>query len=430
MATKPLAMELNTLAMKAENHPPANPTPESTSPELVAQRPAIGIETTALLAGASDGLRPRRSAKSKLEYADSKVNLQSLLMRRNLDEATKTEIVKEFGGNDQTLAAIRSGLTWIGKHQAVDGHWGFHNFNEQCKDHPHCDGHGSSRSDTAATALALLPFLGDGNTHQQGIYQEAVARGIAWLVKNQKPDGNLFTDGEGNAFMYSHGIATIALCECYGMTGDVSLRQSAQRAVDFIVAAQDPKSGGWRYKPREAADTSVVGWQVMALKSAQMAELNVPEKSLQEAQRWLFSVAGQQQNLGRFAYQGQQYNPAMTAESLLCLEYLDIEHESEHLMHGTSFLLANLPQKGRETSYYWYYGTQAMFHLQGEPWQQWNAAIHPLLIESQRTDGIMAGTWDAQDQWENAGGRIYATSIRILMLEVYYRHLPIYQIIR
>lgn len=339
-------------------------------------------------------------------------------------------MIKEFGGSDETLTAIKRGLSWLAQHQANDGHWGLHNFHEQCKDHAHCDGRGRSRSDTAGTGLALLPFLGDGNTHQHGPHQAAVANGITWLIKNQKPDGNLFTGGESNALMYSHGIATIAICECFGMTGDGGLRDPAQRAVDFIVNAQDPKTGGWRYRPREAGDTSVVGWQVMALKSAQMAGLNVPDKTLEEARRWLMSVAGEKNRLGQFAYQGNRFNAAMTAEALLCLEYLDDEHDSDHLVHGADFLRMNLPQKNRETSYYWYYATQAMFHLQGEHWQQWNASIHPLLVETQRTELPMTGTWDAKDQWEASGGRIYATSLRLLMLEVYYRHLPIYQAIR
>jgi hypothetical protein len=229
--------------------------------------------------------------------------------------------------------------------------------------------------------------------------------------------------------MYSHAIAAIALCECYGMTGDPSLRRPAQLATDFIVSAQDPKSGGWRYRPRQFADTSVVGWQVMALKSAQMAELNVPEKTFDAAQRWLDSVAGNKQRLGQFAYQGNRYNAAMTAEALLCLEYLDADRGSEPLLQGADYLLENLPKKGRESSYYWYYGTQAMFHLQGDHWQRWNDAIHPLLIATQSQKGPTAGTWDPRDQWEKRGGRIYATSLRVLMLEVYYRHLPIYQVI-
>ncbi|MDE0862667.1 MAG: hypothetical protein OSA98_02700 [Rubripirellula sp.] len=372
----------------------------------------------------------RRSLKASDAYADTNVNLRSLLQRRRLDPAMKSEIVKEFGGNDETLAAIREGLSWIEQHQHADGHWGLHNFHENCQGHERCNGGGGSQSDTAGTGLALLPFLGDGETHKQGAHKDLVGRGITWLVTHQKPDGDLFTGGQDIARMYSHGIATIALCECYGMSGDASLRGPAQRAIDFIVDAQDPKTGGWRYRPRDGGDTSVLGWQVMALKSGQMAELNVPQNTLREAERWLQSIAGKGGRMGQFAYQAGRFNPAMTAESLLCLEYLGAEHDEDQVRHAADFLLANTPQKDRESSYFWYYGTQAMFHLQGEHWKKWNSVLHPLLIESQQKEGPTSGTWDAKDQWERSGGRIYSTSLRLLMLEVYYRHLPLYRVIR
>ncbi len=378
---------------------------------------------------ASGKLPKRQSLRASDAYADTNVNLRSLLQRRKLDAATKANVIKQFGGTDQTLAAIRRGLTWIEQHQHSDGHWGLHNFHENCRGHKRCSGKGNSKSDTAGTGLALLPFLGDGNTHRQGPYKDLVGRGITWLIEHQKPNGDLFTGGQDIAWMYSHAIGTIALCECYGMSGDAALRGPAQRAIDFIVAAQDPKTGGWRYRPRDNSDTSVVGWQVMALKSGQMAELNVPAKSFQEARRWLESVAGKGGRKGQFGYQRGRFNPAMSAEGLLCLEYIGATRDEQPLRDGAEFLKANVPKKNRETSYFWYYGTQAMFHLQGEHWKSWNDALHPLLIESQRKDGPMIGTWDPRDNWERSGGRIYSTSLRLLMLEVYYRHLPLYQVI-
>ncbi len=295
-------------------------------------------------------------------YASDSVSLQSLLKRRNIDDAMKQDIIKQFGGGDATLETIHRGLSWIEQHQHKDGHWGLHNFHENCRGHKKCKGQGKP-ADTAGTGLALLPFLGDGNTHQRGKYRGTVARGITWLVSHQKEDGDLFTGGDGNAHMYSHGIATIALCECYGMSKDPGLRPAAQKAIDFIVSAQNEQDGGWRYHPGDKADTSVVGWQVMALKSGQMAELHIPQKTLDGAMRWLESVAGKGGRNGQFAYQGNRFNPTMSAEGLLCMEYLGAERQSPYLRAGGDYLLRELPRKGKDSSYYWYYGTQAMFHL-------------------------------------------------------------------
>ena len=93
--------------------------------------------------------------------------------------------------------------------------------------------------------------------------------------------------------MYGHGLASIALCEAYGMTKDTGLAEPAQHAVNFIVYAQDPVGGGWRYTPHQPGDTSVLGWQLMALKSAHMAYLNVPPKTIKGAVNFLNSVQGE-----------------------------------------------------------------------------------------------------------------------------------------
>src|SRR5690606_23478450 len=102
--------------------------------------------------------------------------------------------------------------------------------------------------------------LGDGHSHQQGDFQDTVKRGVLWLVTQQHKDGDLAHGIGQNAHMYSHGIATIALCEAFALSKDEKLRGPAQRAVAFIVSAQHQGSGGWRYEPNQDADTSVVGW--------------------------------------------------------------------------------------------------------------------------------------------------------------------------
>jgi hypothetical protein len=167
----------------------------------------------------------------------------------------------------------------------------------------------------------------------------------------------------------------------------------------------------------------------MAIKSGQIAGLEVPAETLAGAFKWLATVEGQGDEAGRYRYQpGRQLTPAMTAEAALCLQYLDVPRDDPRLQSGAKYLLEHLPRKGQESSYYWYYATQVMFHLQGEPWRQWNAALRDMLLSSQVRDGHLAGTWPAEDQWERSGGRLYATSLRLLMLETYYRHLPLYRL--
>lgn len=365
----------------------------------------------------------RRTARAPSTlYAEDSIGLATMMRLRQVNEEEKRDLVEAFGGDEDTLTAVRSGLAWIVKQQHPDGRWRLDKFADNKS-----KGHGDAKSDTAATALALLPLLGDGNTQHNGDYRDEVRKGIKWLVDNQKDDGDLYTGGSHNAHMYSHGMASIALCEAYGMSRDPELREPAQRAVDFIVAAQH-KEGGWRYTPGQAGDTSVLGWQVMALKSAQMAELDVPPETLAKAKQWLQRV---QQSRGEFKYQRSGHgSPAMTAEGLLCHQYLGASRSDPRLHAGAEFLLKHMPRdRTSDTSYGWYYGTQVMYHMQGQFWQQWNDAMKETLLRTQHQSGDHTGSWDPKDKYEKNGGRLYSTALRVLMLEVYYRHLPLYQVL-
>jgi hypothetical protein len=358
-------------------------------------------------------------------YAEDNVGMQAMFALRQGD--TRREFIDLVGGNEQTEAAVKRGLNWLAEHQHSDGRWSLHQLDPPEKKLPATSGSGGTTSDAAATGLGLLPFLGSGQTHLAGEYKVTVGKAIEWLLQRQKADGNLYADPPSNAFMYSHGIAAIALCEAYGMSQDERLREPAQRGLNFIVAAQHQGSGGWRYQPGEPGDTSVVGWQVMALKSGEMAGLIVPKSALDLANKWLDSAAGTGGSLGKFGYTEPGESPAMTAEGLLCRQFLGARRNDPAVIAGANYLLQRLPQDGQETSYYWYYATQVMYHMQGDYWTAWNERLRDMLVSSQIKDGHQSGTWDPRDGWEQSGGRLYATSLRLLMLEVYYRHLPLYQ---
>lgn len=339
----------------------------------------------------------------------------------------RREAVRKLGGNDASEQAVERGLKWLADHQFAAGNWSIHELN--CSDGD-CTGHGSFQADTAATGLALLTFLGAGQSHRSGEYQSEVNRGIQWLLQSQKATGDLYTDRSEFVWLYSHGMAAIALCEAYGMTKDPELKEPAQRAVDFIVAAQHPDFGGWRYRPRFESDTSVSGWQLMALKSGQMAGLKVPKSAYEGVSKWLNSVEDNS-SPGRFSYHPSKPDTlAMTAEGLLMRQYLGAGRLDSSLTAGAGFLKQRLPRLEERDAYYWYYATQVMFHMQGDYWFQWNGAIRDLLVNSQEKGGHHAGSWDPESptrsRWGNAGGRHYVTCLNLLMLEVYYRHLPLY----
>jgi hypothetical protein len=310
---------------------------------------------------------------------------------------------------------------------------------------------GRQESDSAATGLVLLAFLGAGYTHQEGPYRTQVQRGLEWLLANQKENGDLwgYAQGTPDTWLYSHGIAAIALCEAYGMTRDPGLRQPAEQAIAFIVAAQHPTRGGWRYRPREGSDTSVSGWQLMALKSAQMAGLPIPSSTLDLVSRWLELAKAPGADGARYVYNPfpSEADPAfwreptmsMTAEAMLMRMYLGWNRDHPLLQRGAEFLQANLPELGtpdRPTrdAYYWYYATQVMFQMAGAYWEAWNHKLRPYLETSQIQQGPLTGSWDpvrpVPDRFAHDGGRLYVTAMHLLMLEVYYRHLPLFKSLR
>jgi len=344
-------------------------------------------------------------------------------------------------------------LEYFSRTQFNDGHWSLHEVPEGVAADP--ASLGTLHADTAATGLALLTYLGAGYTHQDEKYRDSVRRGVEWLVKHQQPDGNLSYHGADPGYnptddptlFYSHGIAAIALCEAYGMTQDRELREPAQKAIDFIVKSQDPSRGGWRYRPQDGSDTSVTGWQLVALKSAQMAGLDVPEETLRKVGRWLDFA--QVPNRGTYVYNplnsdaenplGRAPNATMTAQAMIMRMYLGQHRDKASLAQGADYLLAHMPDVGtleapQRDCYYWYYATQAMYHMQGNYWKTWEARITPLLRAGQIDRGPLKGSWNpgepVPDRWSAHGGRHYVTSLHVLTLEFPYWHLPLFRELR
>ena len=345
------------------------------------------------------------------------------------DPRVRADIVYREGGTSLTEAAVARGLRWLASVQNKDGSWSLANYDRHDQV--------GNQGDVAGTSLALLPFLGAGQTHEFGKYKETVAKGLAWLMKHQKPTGDLRANFRGQAGMYAHGQGAIVLCEAYAMTGDQQFRMPAEKAIGFIERAQHIK-GGWRYRPGEAGDTSVLGWQLMALQSARSPNLGltVDDNTMRLAGLYLSDAAFKSRQQGvptgsLYQYQPRQGKPtpAMTAEALLCRMYLGWQRDDPRVMVGVRWLVEeHLPSAEDKNIYYWYYGTQLMHHYGGSLWDKWNRQVREILVASQEKKGGRAGSWSpSQFKWGSQGGRIYVTSLSVCTLEVYYRHLPLFK---
>ena len=336
---------------------------------------------------------------------------------------SRAQLAAAAGATPQSEEAVALALRWLAEHQLDDGGWSFdHTRSKKCGNK--CGSPGNLiQARNAATGLALLPFLGAGQTHITGKYKKQVKDGLYYLKRNMivSEQGGSFNEPGGQ--MYAHGIASIALCEAYAMTRDKALRPPAQLSIDFICYAQDAVGGGWRYQPRTPGDTSVVGWQIMALKSGHMAYLRVPSITVRRAYNFLDSVE---------ADSGAQYGythpaegrAATTAIGLLCRMYLGWKQDEPALVRGVQWLGEQGPSA--TDMYYNYYATQVMRHTGGPSWERWNNVMRDQMVSSQATTGHERGSWFMTSRHGGRGGRLYCTSMATMILEVYYRHLPIY----
>ena len=327
---------------------------------------------------------------------------------------TRKRMLKISGGTEETEAAVARGLHWLVRIQSPDGSWKL--------DGPFTEGADNS-DEIAGTAFGLLPFLAAGHTHmatKQSKYDKVVEKGLYYLIRKQNVKNGSFPGG-----MYQHGLATIAVCEAYGLTQDPKLRVPAQRAVNYLVYAQHD-AGGWRYAPRQAGDTSVSSWAIMALKSGQMAGLDVPEMTFKKAIRFLNSVHNKK--TGGYGYTGTSGSYAMAAAGLLCRQHLqNWGPTNPDMIKGVKNILLQHPIGKRKHIYYHYYATQVMHNFGGEAWKNWNERMRDEFVSTQEKKGADVGSWSPRgDTHGRRGGRLMYTSMVLLSLEVYYRYLPLY----
>jgi hypothetical protein len=340
----------------------------------------------------------------------------------------RSRLAQRQGATPATEAAVQAALKWLAENQHPGGRWDAadHGAGREMQVAGQNRWNAGIEADTGITALALLAYLASGHTHLDGHYRDNVRRGLEYLLRSQAPDGNLGGRATACAKMYCHSMAAFAMSEAYGMTDDVRLRPPVRRAIAYTVSAQCSADGGWRYRPGDPGDTSQAGWQLMALKSAELAGVAMPVQTRNGLIRFLRSVSSGQYG-GLAAYRPNQ--PAtrpMTAEALACWQFLGMPRENPASDEAGDYLLGELPGDSKPNLYYWYYATLAMYQLQGLHWERWNDALQSTLVDSQHQEGSLAGSWDPETVWGGYGGRVYSTALATLCLEVYYRFLPLY----
>lgn len=342
-----------------------------------------------------------------------------------MGNADRRALARRHGGTAASEAAVDRALHWIASRQCADGGWNF-DHNQSKIDAPCPDPGTADKARNAATALALLPLLAAGQTHKKGDYRKEVGAGLDYLIKNLKVADRRGSWHEPQGSMYSHGYATLAICDAYARTFDDKLQRPAQRAVNFIAFAQDPVGGGWRYALRQAGDTSASVVQIMALKRAHKSMLDVPKATIMGAVKFLDGV--QADGGAKYGYTQPGAGNSTTAMGLLCRVHLGWKRDNAALQRG----IKHLDKLGPSDSnmYFNYYAHQVMFHYGGAPWRAWNKKLRTLLVETQSKQmDASLGSWffKAGDHGAARAGRLYCTALAALILETYYREPRVYR---
>jgi hypothetical protein len=317
------------------------------------------------------------------------------------------------GGKKKSEEAVMRGLRWLVKTQAEDGSW-------------------SAQFKSAMTGLGLLCFLGHGETTTSPEFGPTVKKAVDWLVKTGTDRQGKFADFGPQPGVYEHGIATYALGEYYTMTKDESVAPVFTQAVNYIVEGQGP-DGGWMYRyDKSQSDTSVSGWQIQALKAAHLSQLNLPgvDAALDKAMLNLKRVQGPKGGIGYRDPSTERYS--LTGVGVLCT-YFWKQDKDELVRDGIKYILDDdkpkVDYKGDKADLYaWYYNTQACLMMGGSHWSKWNRMFQDQIADAQSADGSWPPTGNPKEHGTGSKdkyGPTYRTTLCILMLEVYYRYMPV-----
>jgi hypothetical protein len=339
-------------------------------------------------------------------------------------------------------AAVAGGLSWLAAHQVLEGgergSWGGKVGYKLNADYRVTDDAGH----VGVTALACMAFLAGGHLPGRGQYGDEVERGLGYVLACANEDGYITRNGTR---MYSHAFATLFLAEIYGMTHREDVRRKLQKAVDFIVDTQN-EEGGWRYVPfAPESDMSIVVCQVLALRAARNIGIRVPKSTIDRAAKYVVDSAIKEprrpsfrtnlfsEDVGSFHYQrgrGSRSSFPLTAAGVTALHGVGI-YSDEAIQLGLDYLRSRLHTFNQHYGngghyFFWYghyYGVQAMYTAgnssQVNYWEPYFEEVRRELLEMRNPDG----------SWPNrvGPGPAFGTAMAVLILEIPYRYLPIFQ---
>ncbi len=431
----------NPVAGAARTAPAAVALPAPATPRAAAAHEPERAAAAALGLAAAPPPRPPGSLWQRTPLAPLAADalVRTATAYSNRFGPAKAAAIERFGGSADTERAVRDGLRYLARIQNRDGSWG---------DRRKFDGK-YGLVYVGKTALCVLAFLGAGHTPVSDTEHSAVVRrALDHLLALQDEDTGAF----GPSSCYGHGIATYAIAECYGLTKDAALRRPLENALQWLLLHQGPRAdrrnrGGWGYfspglEPEDAyARVSVTAWMVMALESARLSGIELPEAVLPNAREYLEASFDAENGWFRYNHKPSRLQsewptlPASTPAGAFCLLLLGVPADDPRIAAAIDYTVERRPERygryrdddfvlrGQGNVYFWYYGSLACFLAGGESWQRWNERLKTVLPAGQAEDGSFPPI-DAYARYadDDERDRSYTTAMCVLSLEVYYRY--------
>jgi hypothetical protein len=330
------------------------------------------------------------------------------VMKGRCDAADRSKRLRESGGEMKMDRSVLAALRYLKGKQNKNGSWG-------------------TVYPVAMTGLSLLAYCGHCETVDSPEFGKTVTDAIGYLVEKADGADGMMMSTNGRTLSYEHAIAVYALGEAYSLNKNsrkpfAKISPVIKKGAKIVIDGQT-NAGGWLYSygKNGVGDLSVSGWNVQALKAAELTGLNVSGlgTAKKKALKYLEDTAT---NDGKFRYmvndQHKEGKDTLIGVGILCSRMLEglAKHEDE----GFKLMLAQNPKA--MNVYAWYYNSQAAFQRGGPIWDDYNKSFQQEVLNSQKEDGSWGG--DAGNGEVGADTPIYVTSLCTLMMEVYYRYLP------
>ena len=274
-------------------------------------------------------------------------------------------------------------------------------------------------SGVATASLTGLALMCGGFAPGMGPYGKAIDMATEYVLSHVRESGYIaHTDQGARENMYGHGFSMLFLSQAYGMTKNSKIGEKLRKAVELTCQTQNDQ-GGWRYRPKKSdADLSVTVCQIMGLRGARDAGIDVSDKVRKLCIEY---VQKSQNSNGSFRYtmRGGHTTFAMTAAGVTSLYSAGI-YEGESIEKALKYLMRYKPngrQGGGHYFYSNYYAVQAMWHAGGEYWNEWFPLIRNQLITNQLADG----SWTSSQ-----AGNPFGAAMAGIILQMPLNYLPVF----